>query len=87
MKKLLSLPNNLVDCFHEIENVDTKDWFCTSDPIGKKLGSGGGTAFLLQSCYNQNQDSQTFEHCLLLKNVYFCMLVDKVVDCQDMRKW
>lgn len=42
MKKLLSLPPNLVHCFHELEGVDTSEWFCTSDPIGAKLGSGGG---------------------------------------------
>lgn len=40
MKKLLSLPPNLVHCFHELEGVDTSEWFCTSDPIGAKLGSG-----------------------------------------------
>ena len=42
MKKLLSLPPNLVECFHDIEKADRTEWFCTSDPIGSKLGSGGG---------------------------------------------
>ena len=50
MKKLLSLPPNLVECFHEIEKVDKAEWFCTSDPVGSKLGSGGGTAWLLDAC-------------------------------------
>ena len=50
MKKLLSLPPNLVECFHEIEKVDRSEWFCTSDPVGSKLGSGGGTAWLLDAC-------------------------------------
>ncbi|WP_102406073.1 bifunctional fucokinase/fucose-1-phosphate guanylyltransferase [Parabacteroides bouchesdurhonensis] len=50
MKKLLSLPPNLVDCFHKIENVDSREWFCTSDPKGARLGSGGGTTWLLESC-------------------------------------
>ncbi|MDE5678319.1 bifunctional fucokinase/fucose-1-phosphate guanylyltransferase [Phocaeicola sp.] len=50
MKKLLSLPPNLVECFHDIENADRTEWFCTSDPIGSKLGSGGGTAWLLEAC-------------------------------------
>lgn len=45
----MSLPPNLVDCFHEIEKVDKKEWFCTSDPIGSKLGSGGGTTWLLEA--------------------------------------
>ena len=50
MKKLLSLPPNLVECFHDVEKVDRSEWFCTSDPVGSKLGSGGGTAWLLDAC-------------------------------------
>ena len=50
MKKLLSLPPNLVECFHDVEKVDRSEWFCTSDPVGRKLGSGGGTAWLLEAC-------------------------------------
>jgi galactokinase/mevalonate kinase-like predicted kinase len=50
MKKLLSLPPNLVPCFHEIENVSRDAWFCTSDPVGKRLGSAGGSAWLLEEC-------------------------------------
>ena len=53
MKKLLSLPPNLVDCFHDITGLSREEWFCTSDPIGQKLGSGGGTVWLL----NQYQNS------------------------------
>lgn len=51
MKKLLSLPPNLVECFHEVERAGHEEWFCTSDPVGSKLGSGGGTAWLLQACH------------------------------------
>jgi len=51
MKKLLSLPPNLVECFHDIEGADPSEWFCTSDPAGAKLGSGGGTTWLLQACH------------------------------------
>ncbi len=50
MKKLLSLPPNLVECFHDMEKVSRSEWFCTSDPVGSKLGSGGGTAWLLEAC-------------------------------------
>ena len=50
MKKLLSLPPNLVGCFHDITHTNKKEWFCTSDPVGRKLGSGGGTAWLLEAC-------------------------------------
>ncbi len=56
MKKLLSLPLNLVTCFHEVEQADRQEWFCTSDPVGHKLGSGGGTAWLLQACKESELD-------------------------------
>lgn len=45
MKKLLSLPPNLVECFHDITGLSHDEWFCTNDPIGAKLGSGGGTTW------------------------------------------
>lgn len=50
MKKLLSLPPNLVGCFHDITGLPAADWFCTNDPVGKKLGSGGGTTWVLETC-------------------------------------
>ncbi|MBQ6377175.1 MAG: bifunctional fucokinase/L-fucose-1-P-guanylyltransferase [Prevotella sp.] len=50
MKKLLSLPPNLVGCFHEVTGLNHDEYFCTHDPIGHRLGSGGGTAWLLQAC-------------------------------------
>ena len=53
MKKLLSLPPNLVDCFHEVTGLRTEEYFCTCDPIGQRLGSGGGTVWLLQECWRQ----------------------------------
>lgn len=37
MKKLLSLPPNLVECFHDITNTSHEEWFYTNDPIGSKL--------------------------------------------------
>ena len=48
MKKLLSLPPNLVEVFHEVTGLSRDEYFCTCDPIGHRLGSGGGTAWLLQ---------------------------------------
>lgn len=64
MKKLLSLPPNLVDCFHDITNLDKNEWFCTNDPIGKKLGSGGGTTWLLESCHRAMGDKISFDEWL-----------------------
>ena len=60
MKKLLSLPPNLVECFHEVERASHEEWFCTSDPIGRKLGSGGGTAWLLDSCRRAESPDSDF---------------------------
>ena len=34
MKKLLSLPPNLVENFHEITGYKRDEWFCTNDPVG-----------------------------------------------------
>ena len=64
MKKLLSLPPNLVDCFHDITGLSTEDWFCTNDPVGRKLGSGGGTTWLLQEAYNATDKSKSFDEWL-----------------------
>ena len=57
MKILLSLPPNLVDCFHDITGVSQEAYFCTCDPVGHRLGSGGGTAWLLkQACGDEAFD-------------------------------
>ena len=57
MKKLLSLPPNVVGAFHHITGLSPKEYFCTSDPAHKKLGSGGGTAWLLNAAHaHENPD-------------------------------
>ena len=55
MKKLLSLPPNLVDVFHEVTGLSPEEYFCTCDPIGHRLGSGGGTTWLLQECFRSQE--------------------------------
>lgn len=60
MKKLLSLPPNLVGCFHEITGYNRDEWFCTHDPIGRKLGSGGGSAWLLEACYEEGERTKEY---------------------------
>ena len=62
MKKLLSLPPNLVDCFHDVTGLSREEYFCTCDPIGHRLGSGGGTTWLLQ----QARDWLKGERCIVL---------------------
>lgn len=51
MKKLLSLPGNLVKYFHKIKHVSEEEYYCSSDPEGERVGSGGGTAWLLNQCW------------------------------------
>ena len=62
MKKLLSVPPNLVECFHELTGLSKDDYFCTCDPIGHRLGSGGGTVWLL----HQAADWLGDERCIIL---------------------
>ena len=47
MRKLLSLPPSLVPQFYEVSGLSHLDYFCSSDPIGHRVGSGGGTIHLL----------------------------------------
>ena len=55
MKKLLSLPPNLVEVFHQVTGLSRDEYFCTCDPVGHRLGSGGGTAWLLhEACRAEN---------------------------------
>lgn len=62
MKKLLSVPPNVVDCFHELTGLSREEYFCTCDPIGHRLGSGGGTTWLLR----QAADWLGGERCIIL---------------------
>ena len=64
MKKLLSLPPNVVGVFHDITGENHNDCYCTSDPVGRKLGSGGGTAWLLQSAYADEAGDTDFNQWL-----------------------
>lgn len=48
MKILLSLPPNLVGSFHKITGLSRDEFFCASDPIGHRVGSGGGSVWLLE---------------------------------------
>ena len=60
MQKLLSLPVNLVQQLHQIEQKAPAEWFCSHDPRGSKLGSGGGTAHLLREAWQQQAPDTPF---------------------------
>ena len=38
----------MVDSFHKVTGLSTDEYFCSCDPVGSRLGSGGGTVWLLQ---------------------------------------
>ena len=61
MKKLLSLPPNLVEPFHDITGRSRDEYYCTCDPIGHRLGSGGGTAWLLQQAFLEEKGERKEE--------------------------
>ncbi|MDR2928923.1 MAG: hypothetical protein LBV41_12110 [Cytophagaceae bacterium] len=56
MLTLLSVPENLADKFVELFPDKTKNIFTASDPSGTKVGSGGGTAWLLAKHFEQLQE-------------------------------
>lgn len=58
MKKLLSLPSNAADSFHELTGFSDDEWFSCSDPKEKQLGSGGGSAWLLQQAHAASGDTK-----------------------------
>jgi galactokinase/mevalonate kinase-like predicted kinase len=64
MKKLLSLPRNLVDCFLEIEKVQANEYYCDCDPVSMPLGSGGGTTWLLSQCHRHDNPDIAFDEWL-----------------------
>lgn len=65
MKKLLSLPPNLVSCFHDVTGASHEEWFCTNDPIGQKLGSGGGTTWTVEEA-RRTGFIQRGERCIIV---------------------
>lgn len=64
MKKLLSLPPNVVNTFHRVTGLDKEKYYCSSDPSDRKLGSGGGTAWLLASAHADGDGEADFEQWL-----------------------
>ena len=60
MKRLLSLPPTVVESFHDITGHKKSDFFCTSDPAGRKVGSGGGTVWLLLEAFRHQTAENDF---------------------------
>ncbi len=49
----MSMPPHVVDCFYDITGLSPEEYYVTCDPVGHKLGSGGGTTWLLEQCYRE----------------------------------
>lgn len=60
MKYLLSLPLNATNHYHQLNNRDKESCYVTSDPFGKRLGSGSGTTWLLEECWREESGEQGF---------------------------
>jgi galactokinase/mevalonate kinase-like predicted kinase len=47
-----------------MEKASREEWFCTSDPIDSRLGSGGGSVWLLDSCRREESPGLPFDRWL-----------------------
>lgn len=57
ISKLLSLPPHVTSCFHTLSGLPSDEWFCASDPEDCRVGSGGGTAWLLRKWREAGHES------------------------------
>lgn len=62
MDTLISTPENLVEVFNELLPRGSETRFVSADPAGKKVGSGGGTAWLLSQHFkaSRHEDFNTY---------------------------
>ena len=64
MHKLMSMPPLMVGCFHELTGLDRNEYYVTCDPVGHRLGSGGGTTWLLEECHKETAPDVPFSEWL-----------------------
>jgi galactokinase/mevalonate kinase-like predicted kinase len=62
MQTLLSVPENLVNVFNGLAPVGKESRFVLSDPAGFKIGSGGGTAWLLANHFRKSSHKNFQEY-------------------------
>ena len=60
IQSLLSLPPGMAGQIGELAPGVAAEWFAASDPVGLKLGSGGGTAFLLREAWRRTGAGASF---------------------------
>src|SRR4051794_31146973 len=64
LQYLLTLPPRMAAQFETLEGSRRPEWFAGSDPAGKPLGSGGGTAHLLAQAWHSTPSRGTFREWL-----------------------
>ena len=60
MRKMISLSPAVADAFEELTGKAAPEWFCTHDPEGRRLGSGGGTVHLLREAWRHEGGAGPF---------------------------
>jgi galactokinase/mevalonate kinase-like predicted kinase len=53
----------MAGCFAKETGLSTPHWFAGHDPVGEKLGSGGGTAHLIREAWRQCQPTPWSDWC------------------------
>ena len=61
MQYLLSIPKSLIKTFHKLTGKEASDWIVDSDPGEARVGSGGGTAWILYRAWRQKSPEISFE--------------------------
>lgn len=51
IRKLLSVPVSAVRDFYVCSRLSKEEWYAGADPVGSRIGSGGGTAHLLAEAW------------------------------------
>lgn len=59
-QNLISLPDRMAASFEALTGRARPHWFACSDPPGRQLGSGGGTAHLLTEAWRQTAKGASF---------------------------
>jgi len=60
MQQLISLPPRMAREFAALEPELAQEWFAAADPVGRRLGSGGGTAHLLRAAWQATGGGKSF---------------------------
>ena len=60
IQHLVSLPLQMAACFESLTGHARPEWFACSDPPGSQVGSGGGTAHLLNQAWRELAQGDSF---------------------------